>query len=111
MEHIEFTTPDFLFCEIPIKDGSFNDQRTWVYHTKSLSLIEIIYTNNLITSSIKTDGTGKYINSDNLEENYILAFVQDNTEVTNNNRTEVLKNAWIFFKNYLKWQDKEIDKN
>jgi hypothetical protein len=42
MGKLEFEKPEFLFCEIPIKDGSDDDDRLWIYHLDSLSLIEFI---------------------------------------------------------------------
>jgi len=42
MPKFNFTQPKFLLCEIPIKNGSQNDNRLWVYHRLSLSLIEFV---------------------------------------------------------------------
>jgi hypothetical protein len=42
LEYNNLVTPEFFMCEIPVKDGTFNDQRLWVYHRKSLSLIEFL---------------------------------------------------------------------
>lgn len=48
MEKFNFAKPEFLLCEIPIKDGSQNDNRIWVYSTNSLSLIEFINVDEFI---------------------------------------------------------------
>lgn len=32
MEKFKFTKPEFLMCEISIKDDSQHDDRIWIYH-------------------------------------------------------------------------------
>ena len=41
MKKFDFIKPEFLMCEIPIKDGSQHDDRLWIYHLKSLSLFHV----------------------------------------------------------------------
>jgi len=41
MQVEEFTLPDFVFGEFPIKNRGFKDQRLFIFH-KGISLIEVI---------------------------------------------------------------------
>jgi hypothetical protein len=110
MEKFNFSTPKFLFCEIPIKDNSINDNRIWVYHIKSLSLIEIINVDQFKDFEFKgVKERFEYENSTGFLENYFAVFTQNNCSNTNQNEKEVLKKAWQFYKNYLIWEDKNID--
>lgn len=97
MEKFNYTTPDFLFCELPIKDNSQNDNRIWIYSTKSLSLIEFINVDEFIDFQF----TGKqdrfeYENIDGFIENYFAVFTQNNCEFTDKNPDEILKKHGIF---------------
>lgn len=101
----DYTQPEFFFCEIPIKDGSFNDDRIWIYHRLSLSLIEFILVNDL--KDFKFKGYQElFLYGD---EEWFGVFVQNNCEITDNNQHKVLKAAWAYLEKYLIWEDKIID--
>jgi len=104
MEKFEYTQPEFLFCEIPIKDKSINDDRIWIYHRLSLSLIEFICVDDFNDFQFK----GKQDRFEYLDENWFGVFVQNNCEVTENSDKEVMKKAWRFLENYLIWEDSNI---
>lgn len=105
MEKFEYTQPEFLFCEIPIKDGSQHDQRIWIYHRLSLSLIEFVNVDNF--KDFQFDG--KQERFEYLDENWFGIYVQNNCEATDNNEKEVMKKAWRYLENYLIWEDSNID--
>ena len=98
----DYITPNFLLCEIPIKDNTFHDKRLWVYCVKQLSLIEFININNLKNFQFK--GKQDYFEYKN--EFYFAVYVQNNCEITNTNEDELLKKAWNFLKDYLEWKDR-----
>lgn len=101
MEKFNNEQPEFLFCEIVIKDDSKNDDRIWIYHRLSLSLIEFVYVDDLEDFQFK----GKQERFEYLDENWFGVFVQNNCETTNNNESEVLKKAWRYLENYFIWED------
>ena len=101
MKKFEFTRPEFLFCEIPIKDNSLHDHRTWIYHLKSSSLIEFIEISNL--HDFKFNAYCDYFEYNN--ETFFGVFTQNNCQIVGANESVVLKNAWLFYKNYLQWED------
>jgi len=103
----EFTQPEFLMAEIPIKDGSLNDHRLWVYHRLSLSLIEFICINDY--DDFEFTNKQDYFTYE--EETWFGVYVQNNCEATGNIENEVLKKAWEFLKSYLNWEDKNIDQS
>lgn len=106
-----YITPEFLFCELPIKDGSFNDERIWVYHTQSLSLIEFINVDTFTDfqfNGIQDRFEYESIIGFNEIENFFAVFVQNNCEATGNNPNDILKKAWLFFESYLRWEDQNI---
>jgi hypothetical protein len=103
MEKFEFTKPEFLFCEIPIKDGSDEDDRLWIYHLDSLSLIEFINVDYLSDFQF----TGKQDRFEYLDENWFGVYVQNNCESTNQNADQVLKKAWKFLKEYFDWEEEQ----
>lgn len=110
MEKFNFTTPEFLFCEIPVKNGTQNDSRIWVYSVKSSSLIEFINVDEFTDFQFKgKQERFEYENSDGFIENYFAVFTQNNCEFTDNNPDEILKKAWKFLENYLIWEDENID--
>lgn len=100
----DYQQPDFLLCEIPVKDESFNDDRLWVYSRSSLSLIEFICLNDIDVSHFQN--TQKEFTF--FDEQWIGVFVQNNCEATDQNENEILNQAWEFFRDYLAWQDVQI---
>jgi hypothetical protein len=105
MGKLEFEKPEFLFCEIPIKDGSDEDDRLWIYHLESLSLIEFINVDDFTDFQF----TGKQDRFEYLDENWFGVFVQNNCESTNQNADQVLKKAWKFLEEYFDWEEEQED--
>ena len=103
MEKFNFTKPEFLMCEIPIKDGSQHDDRIWIYHTASLSLIEFIYVDDFADFSF----IGKQDRFEYLGENWFGVFVQNNCESADQDADQVLKKAWQFLEDYFVWEDEQ----
>ena len=107
MKKQEYIQPDFLLAEIAVKDGTPNDQRLWVYHRLSLSLIKFINVNGV--DDFRFEGTQEvFLYGD---EEWIGVYVQNNAAVTNNDEMAVLRAAWDYFRTYLVWEDKGIDKD
>lgn len=100
----DYTTPEFLFCELPIKNGSFHDHRIWVYHPGSLSLIEFVALDDLEIHSFK--GPQKKFTF--FEENYLGVFVENNCPATDQDENELLQKAWEFIRDYFAWEDNNI---
>jgi hypothetical protein len=105
MGKLEFEKPEFLFCEIPIKDGSDEDDRLWIYHLESLSLIEFINVDDFTDFQF----TGKQDRFEYLDENWFGVYVQNNCESTNQNADQVLKKAWNFLEEYFDWEEEQED--
>jgi hypothetical protein len=105
MGKLEFEKPEFLFCEIPIKDGSDEDDRLWIYHLESLSLIEFINVDDFTDFQF----TGKQNRFEYLDENWFGVYVQNNCESTNQNADQVLKKAWKFLEVYFDWEGEPED--
>ena len=103
MENFDFIKPEFLMCEIPIKDGSQHDDRLWIYHLKSLSLIEFIYVDDLADFQF----TGKQDRFEYLDENWFGVFVQNNCEATKQDADQVLKKAWKYLEEYFDWEEEQ----
>ncbi|ADQ83064.1 hypothetical protein [Riemerella anatipestifer] len=99
-------TPEFLLAELPIKDGSPNDDRLWVYCVKALSLIEFINLNQIKAHGLRLADEKTYKN-----ERWGIAFVQNNCEYLGLDESEVIKNAWKFLTDYFDWEDKNIDES
>jgi hypothetical protein len=105
MGKLEFEKPDFLFCEIPIKDGSDDDDRLWIYHLESLSLIEFINVDDFTDFQF----TGKQDRFEYLDENWFGVYVQNNCKSTNQNADQVMKKAWKFLEEYFDWEEEQED--
>lgn len=76
-----FELPEFLFATVPEIDGSFNDIRTWIYHTASCSLIEFSLVNDLVDFEIEDKECFIHINSDGEMEWYVIVVtLRDNVE-------------------------------
>jgi hypothetical protein len=105
MGKLEFEKPEFLFCEIPIKDGSDEDDRLWIYHLESLSLIEFINVDDFTDFQF----TGKQDRFEYLDENWFGVYVQNNCESMNQNADQVLKKAWKFLEEYFDWEEEQED--
>lgn len=103
MGRFEFTKPEFLFCEIPIKDDSDHDDRIWIYHLDSLSLIEFINVDEFKDFQF----TGKQDRFEYLNENWFGVYVQNNCESTDQNADQVLKNAWKYLEKYFDWEEEQ----
>ena len=103
MKKFDFIKPEFLKCEIPIKDGSQHDDRLWIYHLKSLSLIEFIYVDDLADFQF----TGKQDRFEYLDENQFGVFVQNNCEATKQDADQVLKKAWKYLEEYFDWEEEQ----
>jgi len=108
----ELITPEFLFCEIPIKDNTFNDNRIWIYSVKSLSLIEFINVDDLVDFNFPTAKYRfEYQNSDGNIEDYFAVFTQNNCEYTGNDADQIMQKSWKFLSDYLRWEDGNIDES
>ena len=103
----EYTQPEYLLCEVPIKDGGINDERIWIYHLPTLSLIEFICLNELDDFSFQ--GVQKdfiYQGNDTIDpEAWKGVFVQNNCEVAGKSEDTVIVGAWEYLESYLKWED------
>mgnify|MGYP003601808541 CR=1 FL=1 len=103
MKKFDFIKPEFLKCEIPIKDGSQHDDRLWIYHRPSLSLIEFINVDDFKDFQF----SGKQDRFEYLDENWFGVFVQNNCEQTEYNQDKVLKAAWKYLEEYFIWEDSQ----
>lgn len=103
MKKFEFTKPEFLLCEIPVKDGSQHDDRIWIYHLESLSLIEFIYVDDFKDF----DFVGKQDRFEYGEENWFGVYVQNNCGITDHNANQVLKKAWEYLEDYFNWEEEQ----
>ena len=103
MEKFDFTKPEFLFCENPIKDGSQHDDKIWIYHLDSLSLIEFINGDDFQDFQFK----GKHDRFEYLDENWFGVYVQKYCGATDQNADQVLKKAWKYLENYFIWEDQQ----
>jgi hypothetical protein len=103
MGKLEFVEPEFLLCEIPIKDGSDEDDRLWIYHLESLSLIEFINVDGFTDFQF----TGKQDRFEYLDENWFGVYVQNNCESTNQDADQVLKKAWKYLEEYFDWEEEQ----
>lgn len=107
---IDFKQPDFLFCEIPIKDGTYNDNRIWVFHRRSLSLIEFVEVSNF--KDFKFTGFQKRYENEimpGVYEDYFGIYSINNCEQTDYNQEKVLDAAWKYLKDYFDWEDTNMD--
>ncbi|MCK0192975.1 hypothetical protein [Arenibacter sp. F20364] len=97
----DFTLPEFVFGEFPIKDDSFNDQRQFIFH-KGISLIEVIAHDEFI-NVVFEDKTSKQYSY--FEEDFTLVYHTNNTEYCIHNEMQVLDLAWEWYRKYLLWED------
>lgn len=106
MEIFNFKTPEFLMCELPIKDNSKNDDRIWIYHTQTLSLIEFICVSDFqdFNFNLKVGMDRFEFQYDDIIEDWFGVFVQNNCDQFSNDENKVLKSAWQFLKEYLEWE-------
>ncbi|WP_395076807.1 hypothetical protein [Flavobacterium sp.] len=107
MKKFEYIQPEFFFCEIAIKNNSENDNRIWIYHRLSLSLIEFI--NVEVFDEFKFRGVQDRF--EYLNENWFGVFVQDNCEITGNDSNIILKESWDYLEKFLKWEDNNANNN
>lgn len=109
MKIIDFDKPNYLLCELPIKNGSGDDQRLWVYAVNHLSLIECISV-DFFGEPMMSEGV-IYRRYNYQGEEWILGYVQNNVEMTDGDEKEVMDKAWAFLTDYLKWEDDRLDFN
>ncbi|REC79462.1 hypothetical protein DRF60_06460 [Chryseobacterium elymi] len=123
MESFEIDQPEFLLCEKPLKDydstGSFltedersfaltvPDERTWVYHLLSESLIEFVLMNNREPYNFINKHKDFMYN----EFRYTGVFVKNNCERLEFDENSVLDKAWEYLKSILKWEDEYYNGN
>ena len=106
MKKFDFEQPEFFFCEVPVKDGTQNDDRIWIYHRLSLSLIEFVNVDEFTDFQFSgKQSRFEYENGDGLVENWFGVFVQNNCEVTDNNDDDVIKRCWRYLESYFMWTD------
>ncbi len=109
MEKFNYIQPDYLFCELPIKDNTFNDNRIWIYCRLSLSLVEFVNVDDFKDIEFKgKQQLFQYENNMGFVENYFAIYVQNNCEAMQTNEDENLKNAWKFLQNYFIWEDNNL---
>lgn len=110
-------TPDYLFCEQPIKDNSIDADRMFIYCSRYLSLIEVwaFDRGNAAWSREQFQKNYTYKSNMHGSEDYLLVFVQNNVDLVNATKDsaldqiktedQVMDEAWRFFEQYLKWDD------
>ena len=76
---------------------SQNDNRIWIYHLDSLSLIEFINVDDLTDFQF----IGKQNRFKYLDENWFGVFVQNNCEFKEQEAGLVLKKAWKYLEEYF----------
>jgi len=106
---VDLALPDFLFCEQPIKDGSFSAMRNFILHTKSKSLIEVFDDVTHVELGLNDTVARQkfyYNNPDGIREYYTLAVHYTSIEFG----IGLLEQAWKFYKEYIIWEDQQIDK-
>lgn len=97
MKKFEYVQPEFLMCCIAVEDGTQNDDRVWIYHRLSLSLIEFICVDDFKDFQFSE----KQDRFEYQEENWFGVFVQNNCEATDNNADVVMKAAWNYLRDYF----------
>lgn len=105
MKRINFSQPEFLFCEIPVKDKSYHDNRIWIYHLKSCSLIEFICLEEL--EDFEFNGVREMFTyeKDGRYESWLGVYVQDQSSLLGFDTYQVLKSAWNYLSEYFRWED------
>lgn len=121
MESIEFQQPEFLLCEKSIEDYEHDgkiefdrpnsaeggywilNERTWVYHLKSESLMEFYCT---IEDQKPPNIIAKHKDFVFNEEYFRGYFVQNNTKRLGLDEDTVLDSAWAFLEGKFKWEHK-----
>lgn len=106
MQYIDYHTPKYLFAEILPKDGSPHDHRVFIQCVSALSLIEFIDMDNIAMSDFKDGKEYAYKG-----QKYRGVFHQNNCEVTGNDDEDVIDGAWEYYRNYIEWEDSNIDSN
>ena len=103
----EYTTPRFIIGDTLIKDGSFHDDRVWIYCPSALSLIEFICLDGLGDFEFKNNDYFIYKNIDGDEENWTAQFAQNNCEMVDVDAEALKKEAIEIFKQHLTQLDDE----
>lgn len=113
MKFEELIIPQFVLAEIPVKDGSIHDDRSWIYCPGALSLIEVIAEDELTValdrSLIRKKFT--YENPDCFPEYFLLVIIQNNCEYAGVDPQLLLDQAWNWYQKYLIWEDSAIDQS
>lgn len=98
---IEYLKPEYLICDTPIKDKSFNDHREWIYCTKALSLIEFIAIDGVDDFGVESFTYFNYTNIYGQVESYLGVYVQNNCEYTDNDENQIMQEAWEVYTQFL----------
>ena len=101
MQKFEFTQPEFLFCKIVNKDDSLNDDRIWIYHIPSMSLIEFVCVDDFPDFQFR----GKQDRFEYQDENWFGVFVQNNCLGTDYDDDSILSLSWNYLLDYFIWED------
>jgi hypothetical protein len=111
METNELMIPEFILADIPVKDGSSQDGRIFVYCTKAMSLVEAIaeFDSDVRFSPDIVQNRYLFANIDGVEVWFSVGIVQNNCDLAKMDPYQVLDASWDYFCNYLKWQDSNID--
>lgn len=113
MNSFEFQQPEFLLCEIGIKDSTLlgdhilNDERLWVHHLPSSSLIEFVFMNELGSYNFRE----KHREFTYLTYRYTGFYVKNNCALFNQSEDIVLNRAWEYLEDFLTWEDREINRH
>jgi len=109
-KYTKLTNPDYLFCELPIKNDSIDDNRIFIYCVKYLSLIEVWPYDIGFAAWPKTMFQKNYSYG---SEDFLLVFTQNNIELAMEGKdkvkteSQIMDEAWSFFKDYLIWEDSQ----
>lgn len=103
MKQFVIDQPEFLFCEVAKKDYSLEDERKWVYHIQSSSLIEFLYQDDFPDFPL-SEKTKLFQHED---DHWIAVFIQDNCDKNGFESAEILQKASMYLVDYLEWEKEE----
>lgn len=101
MDKKDFSLPDFLLGEFPIKNDGFNDQRQFIIH-KGITLIEIIPHEVFTHVTFENQTAAQY---SYFGEDFTLCYHTSNGGYYNLEEKELLDLAFEWYREYLIWED------
>ena len=109
MKHTDYTLPEFTFFEATSHLGNTLEGRDVLQHIRSYTILEVVALNTVEMMDFSKSKSHKFEYKNNFGAIEKHLFVLHFTLADENDLPEIFAKCEAFYKDYLTWEDKNIE--